>query len=259
MKAKLSILMMIAGLAATGCTSALTEKARFGLTYYCPGAGNIDGGDTNVKRGLQSAGYKGDVASIFWTIGFNPAIDQTLRFNARLAAAKLAREIEAYVDKYPGRPVNLVGLSAGTGIAVWALEDLKPGYKVDNVVLLGSSLWYRYDLAAALQRVKGRIYNYYSGQDPVLAGPMKVFGTIDGVLLDHGAGAVGFQPSRERVVNIPWRPEFERLGYHGGHMDSTAPQFVRAIIAKHLLSEADTAEKAPATALASAPRAGTAR
>lgn len=258
MKRTVALIFAIVLISSTGCTSALTERAQFGLTYYCPGAGNIDGGDMNVKTGLQSAGYKGDVSSIYWTIGFNPALDQALRINAHVAASKLARSIEDYIDRFPGRPINLVGLSAGTGIAVWALEDLKPGYQVDNVVLLSSSLWYRYDLTKATSRVKGRVYNYYSATDPILAGPMKVFGTIDGVMMDHGAGSVGFQGKYPNVVNISWKPDFDRLGYHGGHMDSTSPDFIRAVVSRHFASD-DTFDKAPATAMVTTPRDGRSR
>jgi hypothetical protein len=141
--------------------------------------------------------------------------------------------------------VNIVGLSAGTGVAIWALEDLKPEYKVDTVVLLGSSLAHNYDVGKALKRVKGKIYVYYSPNDIILAGPMKVFGTIDGKFAVDGAGAVGLHTPRgqERVVNIPWRSAFRQYGYSGGHTDSTSPRFVKAFLAPQLLgSEMQSAD-----------------
>jgi pimeloyl-ACP methyl ester carboxylesterase len=222
-----------------GCGPQFSDKAKFGITFYCPGAGNFDFGDAGIRQGLQEAGYPGEVAAYLWTISFNPAIDQTLRFNAKLRGQQLARIIEHYVDHYHGQPVNVIGLSAGTGVAIWALEDLKPGHNVDNVVLLGSSLWHRYDVSKALRHVNGKIYCYYSPDDPVLAGPMKVFGTIDGVFGgEEGAGAVGLHPPRDadRVVNIRWRPAFGQYGYHGGHTDATSSQFVRAYISAHIIS-----------------------
>lgn len=253
-------LLNAALLALAGCGGvSYSSKAANGIVYYVPGAGNVDFGDAGVRSGLAQAGFKGEVAAYPWTISFNPAIDQTLRFNARLRARGLARIIEDYIDEYPGCPVSLVGLSAGTGISIWALEDLKEGYQVDNVILLSSSLWHQYDVSKALRRVKGKIYVYYSSNDAILAGPMKVFGTIDGVFGEDGAGAVGLHTPRgkERVVNIRWRPEFENLGYFGGHTDSTAAPFVRAVLAKHLLSDAPSADRpnvANETAVAS-PRA----
>lgn len=219
-----------------GCTPTFGPKATNGLTLYCPGAGNFDFGDVGVRQGLEAAGYQGQVASVLWTVSFNPAIDQRLG-NARLGAARLARTIEQYIDKYPGRSVNLIGLSAGTGVAIWALEDLEPGYRVDNVVLLGSSLWHRYDVGRALRRVEGRIYNYYSPNDIILTGPMKVFGTIDGVFGEDGAGAVGLHSPHgaDRVVNIRWEPIFERYGNFGQHTDGTRAPFVEQYISKHII------------------------
>jgi pimeloyl-ACP methyl ester carboxylesterase len=221
-----------------GCGPQFGPKAENGITFYAPGAGNFDLGDLGIREGLDEAGYQGQVASVLWTVSFNPAIDQRLG-NARLGGVKLARWIEDYADQYPGRPINLIGLSAGTGVAIWALEDLKEGYSVENVVLLGSSLWYRYDISKALRHVNGKIYNYYSSQDIILAGPMKVFGTIDGVFGEDGAGAVGLHPPHDadRVVNIRWEPAFKRYGNYGNHTDGTRAPFVKAYIAKHIISQ----------------------
>jgi len=243
-----------------GCGPSFGPQARYGITFYCPGAGNIDFGDHGIREGLERAGYRGQVASVMWTVSLNPAIDQALRINARIGAANLARYIESYVDKYPDREVNVVGLSAGTGIAIWALEDLKPKYKVNNVILLSSSLYHRYDISKALAHVKGKVYVYYSPNDAVLAGPMKLFGTIDGMFLEDGAGAVGLHPPRgaERVVNIAWRPEFTKYGYYGGHLDSTSAEFVHAQVAPHIIGSNVTQRPGAefATVRASPPRGG---
>jgi pimeloyl-ACP methyl ester carboxylesterase len=237
-RAWLSIGVLVLIIAA-GCAPPFGPKAKNGITFYCPGAGNFDFGDLGIRQGLEAAGYQGQVASVLWTVSFNPAIDQRLG-NARLGAIRLARTIEQYCEQFPGRPVSLIGLSAGTGVAVWALEDLKPGCSVENVVLLSSSLWYRYDVSKALRRVKGKIYNYYSPNDPVLGGPMKVFGTIDGVFGEDGAGAVGLRPpgGSQRIVNIRWQPSFERYGYYGGHTDATNARFVEVYISKHIIASA---------------------
>ncbi len=240
---------------AAGCRPAFTELARNGITLYVPGAGNVDFGDAGLREGLAAAGYKGQVASLTWTLTFNPALDQAVRIHARLAASELARLIESYVDKFPGRRINLVGLSAGTGIVIWALEDLKRGYQVDEVVLLASSLSCDYDVSKALAKVKGTLHNYYSEQDMVLAGPMKVFGTIDLKYGVDGAGAVGLKRARsDRVVNVRWRPEFEKYGYYGGHTDATSPKFVQAFIARDLKVDGTTRDADVATAPATAPR-----
>lgn len=229
-------LCIFAPAAWTGCTSTFGPRAENGITFYCPGAGNMDFGDIGIRQGLESAGYEGQVAAVLWTSLLGPGVDQRLG-NARLGAVSLARSIEQYQDKYPGRPVNIIGLSAGTGVAIWALEDLKPGHSVENVVLLGSSLWHRYDVSKALRRINGKVYNYYSPKDPVLATAMKVFGTIDGVFGQDGAGAVGLHSpgGAERIVNIRWEPAFERYGNYGNHTDGTRAPFVKAYISRHII------------------------
>ena len=242
---------------AVGCGPTFGPQAKNGVTFYCPGAGNIDFGDQGVRDGLQRAGYRGQVASVLWTISLNPLIDQVLRINAHTGAERLARYIEDYTDKYPGGEVNVIGLSAGTGVAIWALEDLKPGYEVNNVVLLGSSLSHDYDVGKALSHIKGKIYVYYSSNDAVLTVLMQPVGTIDGKSFTDGAGAVGLHSPTggDRIVNIPWRSEFSQYGYNGGHTDSTSPAFVRARIAEHIISDvpAEQPRAEHATALAKLP------
>lgn len=259
--ARVSWLVLVAGVAA-GCGPSFGPRAVNGITFYCPGIGNTDFGDAGIRKGLTEAGYQGQIATFNWTLApIVGVVDQTLRVNARLRARILARYIEQYEDKYPGRPVNLIGISAGTGVAIWALEDLDARYSVDNVILLASSLHHRYDVRKALQRVRGRIYNYYSPYDAILNGPMKLFGTIDGVFGEDGAGAVGLHPpggAGERVVNIKYRDEYRRYGYYGGHVDSTSPEFVRHVLAPHLVSRTVAAarETGFATAGRTTPPAG---
>ncbi len=222
----------------SGCGASFGPQAKYGITFYCPGAGNVDMGDAGIREGLERAGYRGQVVRVTWSLSFNPAIDQTVKPIARLGAARLAGQIQDYIDRYPDREVNLIGLSAGSGVAIWALEALKPGYRVDNVVLLASSLSSDYDVSEALRHVNGQVYNYYSPNDAVLTGPMKVVGTIDGKLLADGAGSVGLHSpnNSNRVVNIRWRPEFRRYGYNGGHIDGTAPSFVHHYVARHIVT-----------------------
>lgn len=247
-----SVTISLAGLA--GCAPTFSEKAAHGIVFYCPGAGNTDFGDANVRRGLEQAGYSGEVASFLWTLTFNVALDQELRGPARARATQLAGIIEDYAKQYPGQPINLVGLSAGTGIAMWAAEDLKNGVKVDNVVLLSSSLWNKFDAGPALKNIKGKVYVYYSPNDAVLAGPMKLFGSIDGVFGEDGAGAVGLHSpnGQDRIVNVPYRDDYAKFGYYGGHLDSTAPDFVRNYLASHLIKPATA--QAPGETVAIGPR-----
>lgn len=221
-----------------GCGGGFGERAEYGITFYCPGAGNVDMGDAGIREGLQRAGYRGQVLRLTWSVGFNPVIDQTVQPIARLGAQRLADYIKEYADRYPGREVNVVGLSAGSGVAIWALENLPPGCAVNNVILLASSLSADYDVGRALRHVRGNIYNYYSPNDAVLTQLMKFANTIDGKIGADGAGAVGLHSphGQDRVINIRWRPEFRRYGYHGGHTDGTSPAFVHHELAQYIVT-----------------------
>lgn len=242
--------LLLCAAAAGGCAPNFGERATYGIVFYCPGVG-IDLGDAGVRRGLQEAGFPGQVAKINWSVSMNPAIDQTVRIFAAHGSRTLAELVRAYIDQYPGRPVTIIGLSAGTGIAVWGLERLEPPYKVDNVILLASSLSHDYDVSDALRAVRGRVYNYYSPHDAVLGGPMQVAGTIDRKFFTPGAGQIGLavpEGAEERIVNVEWVREFAQYGYFGGHTDATNAAFVAARLSEHIRDR--YADEWPATVLA---------
>lgn len=232
----------MAGLA--GCASDRPHASReldFGKTYYIDGAGNWGFGITTVGKGLKEAGYLGSVEAYIWTTSFNPAIDQVNRPAAHLRAAVLSDKIRKYLQTYPDNDVNIIALSAGTGVAVWAIEALPAGMRINNLVLLGSSLSSTYNMSKAFQHIKGRVYVYYSPTDPILSGPVRLLGTIDGSY-DDSAGLVGLRgvglagAAVLRIVNIPWRDEYAEYGWAGGHTDSTSEPFIRQFVAPNLVA-----------------------
>lgn len=221
----------------SGCARHFSEKAAGGITFFCPGVGNTDFAYPSVRRGLEHAGYEGEINAFIWTLTFLP-LDQALGPIAKLRAADLAGIIDDYIEQYPDGRVNLIGLSAGSGIAIWAAELLDDGHMVDNVVLLSSSLSHDYDVSKALRHIRGKIYVYYSKDDGVLGAPMKIVGTIDGKRFTDAAGTVGLTSTRHagRIVNIPWTREYMRYGYAGGHLDSTSEAFVAAVVAPPIIA-----------------------
>lgn len=248
------LLLLAAGGLTAGCGLSFGPRARNGITFYCPGAGNYDMGDVDIRRGLEAAGYRGQVAAFLWTMSFSPVIDQIVRINPILRSRVLASYIRKYREQYPDRPVHLIGLSAGTGVVLWAIEALPEGCYVDDVVLLASSLSSRFDASKALRRIRGRIYVYYSPNDAVLSLPVRITGTIDGVFTRDAAGLVGLHPPggpHDRIVNIPWCPEFKKLGYYGGHTDCTSPRFVEAEVAPRLMVAQRSARASAGTFFAS--------
>ncbi len=219
---------------------------RYGKVYYLDGAGNLGFGQDTVPRALRAAGFRGDFESVIWTTFSGPLGDQVIRINARIKADELSKKIVRYRKRYPDTPVYIIGLSAGTGVAVWAVEKLPAGMMIDDMVLLGSSLANNYDMTKCLKHVKGRVYVLYSSRDAILTGFIPLTGTIDGSYFVQPAGLTGMQlPERassetrrlyrEKIVNIAWRPSFERFGYAGGHTDATSYAFVKYFIAPRLL------------------------
>lgn len=230
----LVIALLVSTFACTGCAD---PAQRFGRTWYIDGAGNWGFGAFGVPNGLKERGYKGAVTNHRWSLTFNPALDQTLRFIAKESGRQLGKEITRYLRDTPNADANIIALSAGTGVGIWAIENVDPPYKVNNYVIVGSSLSSRYDLRPALANMKGKIVCYYTSSDPVLDGPVRALGTIDGTF-DDSAGLVGLKgpgSNSGSVVNIGRTSKFARIGWTGGHADCVTEQFVRGEIYKYIV------------------------
>ena len=237
MKRQLFLVGLLLTAIAGGCVD---PKERFGRTWYLDGAGNWGFGVFDVPAGLEKAGYRGQVSNHHWSLTMNPALDQTLRFIARGAGRGLGNEITAYLKRNPGADANIIALSAGTGVGIWAIENVKPPYKVNNYIMLGSSLSSKYDARKALKHMKGNIYVYYARSDPILQGPVRALGTIDGTF-DDAAGLVGLRgPGSKsgRIKNIAWKPKYAALGWTGGHVDCVNQRFVAAELKKWIVPQA---------------------
>ena len=247
---RITLTVLLAALSLPGCSD---PREEFGKTYYLDGAGNWGFGVADVANGLERAGYDGAVETFLWTTSFNPAIDQVNRIGARLRALGLAGLIDDYIDKHPDKDVNVIALSAGTGVTIWAIENLRAGHQVNNVVLLGSSLSYDYDIRKAAENIRGKIYVYFSPHDTILQAPVRALGTIDGKLNHEAAGLVGLHPPHgpdEKVVNTAWNRRYVRYGWTGAHTDCTSEPFVRNVLARHILPSSEPTpeqESAPAT------------
>jgi len=215
---------------------------RKGITYYVGGAGPIGNvGWLDVPNGLEAAGYPGYVEVFAWQ-GLTHAGDQINISRNRGKGAELAASIRQYKRSYPAREVNIIALSAGTGVATFALEALPEGIKVDNVVFLGCSLSSRYNLTRALKRIRGGLYVLYSETDLILNEVVWYTGTVDRSSAAEGvAGLEGFRPPPRpgpdtemqylKLHNVAHRYEFAEVGYKGGHIDSTSREFIQTYIA----------------------------
>ncbi len=219
---------------------------RHGRTYYIDGAGNWGYGVVEVQEGLRKAGYQGNIIIYGWSSTFNPALDQTVgRPFARAKGQELGRQITKYCEKFPHNQVNIIALSAGTGVGVWGCENVQPPAKVSNLIMLGSSLSSTYDMQKALKNISGGAWVYYSPNDAVLDGPVRALGTIDGELGGTSAGLVGLKSRSGKIHNIAWSRSYTRYGWTGGHTDATSVPFVRNVLARHIISQSEPVSENP--------------
>lgn len=225
-------------------------------TFYLDGAGNLGFGKETVPLGLDDGGYQGQFEHYIWTTYLGPILDQRATWYNRHQGRGLAKKIEKYLDQHPGGSVNIIALSAGTGVAVFALEALPSKYQVDNVVMLSSSLSAEYDLTRALRRVRGGMYFFWSTGDPILRGLVPLVGTVDGENTTQVAGAIGARiPSgagrdtrqmyTTQVHNVRWYPHGSIGPIQLRHAGTTDRGFIREMVAPILVRSASRTYASP--------------
>lgn len=268
LKAKIQLMAVIACASLAGCSQVAPDRdvrMAKGYVYYLDGAGGggLRNWGSGVREGLAAAGYDGAGEMFRWETGLGVVADQTSsESHKRRKAAELADEIREYTHSHRGVPVTLMGLSAGTAVAVFALEELPLGHDVENVVLLSGSLSAGYDLTKALHHVHGQMYIFTSPKDAVLGFLLPFAGTADraigttdtiGVQSARMPANPSYETRREyaKVVEVPWNEEFKRYGHQGGHTDSVKARFIEAVVAPLILTKttpfsataAETADK----------------
>lgn len=218
-------------------------------TFYLDGAGNMGFGKETVPLGLTDGGYRGEVDHFNWSTYLGPLMDQMAYSHNRRQGRRLAQKISDYLDKHPQGSVNIIALSAGTGVAVFALESLPARYQIDNLVMLSSSLSADYDLTRALRRVRGGAYFFWSPDDPILRGFVPLVGTVDRENTSQVAGVVGARlpPGAGRDTRVWYASKVHNVRWyaHGSlgpiqlrHAGTTDRTFVREMVAPILVRSA---------------------
>lgn len=239
-------------LTATGCTPPSYVRAEYryqhGLVYVLPGIEGQSVLNKNIVIGLDEGGVRSAIEIYDWTYGIPGSTVMNLVDidRNRNEAARLAARIVEYRDRYPGKPVHLIGHSGGGAVAILTLEALPPGRQIDMAILLAPALSPEYDLSVALRRTGHGIQNYYSENDiGFLMLGTTVFGTADRA---HGvsAGAVGFrlpteasdgtrQVYREKLRQVEWDPRLKRVGASGSHIGWASETFARDYLAPRIV------------------------
>jgi hypothetical protein len=220
--------------------------ADFSRTWllHLPGIGGERSMDRRMTRGLKDGGWDGTIAIYDWT-EHDPGLDALMNKQRNLReAAKVAGQIEERLKKDPNLEITLTSHSGGTGIAVWALERMPNGMKVQTLVLLASALSPEYDLSKALGHVRGKAYVFYSENDQVVLGAgTKLFGTIDGVK-SESAGLVGFREppdadktQYEKLVQKPYDKGWIAFQNIGNHVGCMSEPFAQNVLAPMLIED----------------------
>lgn len=220
-----------------------SERLEQGLVFVLPGIDGESFINHSIARGLADGGVAAAIEIFDWTTGVILLFPYHLRgLRRNIARAEfLAQRIIEYQAAYPGRPVHLIGHSAGAALVVFALERLPEGKNVVGAILLQAALSPGCDLSRALTRTQRGIWNFRSLADVFFVGiGTCVAGTADG---RHGpsAGMIGFRPPAnldaagrqlyaERLYDVPYRPSMVADFSFGGHMGCTN----RVFVAKHL-------------------------
>lgn len=237
----------------SGCSyfQNLSNPDRFqnGYTLVLPGIETASFANSNIAQGLENGGVTSAIEVYDWTTGNLALALYHLRNLDRnkLEAQKLADKIVDYQDRYPGKPVYLIGHSGGGRLTLLTLEALPPGRSITAAILLAPAVSPDYDLSTALSRTEAGIWNYYSPMDSffLIAGTT-VAGTIDGKHTP-AAGALGFSEPEDfapesrnlyetKLHQIGYNLEMATHGNLGGHFGSTWHQFSEDYLAPILLN-----------------------
>lgn len=229
-----------------------SNRLQHGYTVVLPGIEGASFLNTSIAKGLRDAGWPAAIEVYDWTAGsviLAPLSLRALERNKR-EARTVARKIIEYQDRYPERPVHIIGHSGGGGVAILTLEALPPDRQITSAILLAPALSPDYDLRRAMRRTKYGIWNYYSRHDVgFLKAGTTVMGTIDGQHTS-AAGAVGFHlpwgldDDDRRLYSTklhqqPYSRKMAEAGHSGGHMGWANRRFVASWIYPVMASQVE--------------------
>lgn len=221
-----------------------TARSEQSWLLHLPGIGGEMRIDHLFTQGLLQGGVNADIQIYDWTGSDRGMIALMQVKRHQDQSTIVAQMIERRAREHPGQKITLTGHSAGTGIAVWALEKLPDDVMVDDLVMIASALSPQYDLSKALRHVRHKAYAFNSMLDVlILSIGTKGFGTVDRVKTD-AAGRVGFTmpPNGDaeqyaKLTQYPYDPDWLRFNNAGEHIGPMMRSFSKNVIASVMLGK----------------------
>ena len=218
------------------------------VLIHLPGIGGEMAIDRRLMRGLLAGEVAKEGEILDWT-GADRGLNALGHVERNRQQAKdLADRIVEIHRRDARTRIILSAHSGGTGIVVWALEQLPPDVKIDRLLMLASALSPTYDLSRALAHVQTGAYSFHSEYDTIVLkyGTMAL-GTIDRQQVP-AAGYEGFampegadRTQYAKLHQYAYDPAWMRLGNDGQHIGATHPVFAEQILAP-LLRNVDDSE-----------------
>jgi pimeloyl-ACP methyl ester carboxylesterase len=223
---------------------AATPPERPGVVFIVGGIGGLDPLNLWGPLTLPHAGVTHEIRNFAWTHGkcrILRDLQDTVYLLAK--ASELADAIRAVKTADPGRPVYLLGHSAGAAVSLAAAEQLPPG-TLERVVLLAAAVSPDYDLRSALRATRSGIVTFNSTYDLFFLGwGTNQFGTADRVY-GPAAGLGGFRVPADldeegrvlygKLRQVQWQAG-DLLRFRGGlHHSSCMPIYLAISVAPWL-------------------------
>ena len=205
------------------------------VVFAADGAGNFQASSRSLRQTAQEDGLPLCVDTFVWSHGYLRIVaDQVDYANIRAQGQRLADAVMLAQRENPNTKVFLMGHSAGAAVVLAALESLPPN-TVEAAVLLAPSVSFNYDVGPSLPAVRREVTVFYSSHDILyLSLSTRLLGSSDR-RWRAPAGRVGFRcvdtdqlDWAGKFQQIPWQPEYRRLGHNGGHYGAYQPDFLRA-------------------------------
>ena len=238
-----------AALCLAGCWQApkpTVQESERGLVWMFPGVGGGPWSLQGAYRAFRDAGVDGDIRIHEWDLPGYDILGRLQRIaENRAQAARVAGEMAAYRREHPAGRIDLVGYSAGGGIALLVAAALPDDVRLRNLILVQPAVSPTYDLTAALRHVDGRLVSFNCPSDWLTLGlGTELFGTVDRQLT-AAAGKDGFELEtavpdsalRAKVFQRRWSPEMLWSGHIGNHVNILLYAWNRKYVAPYLLAE----------------------